>query len=250
MRGLSTDIIKVELGKIKGYAEGLKKEVSSEQLDRLAQRRILVEVKLSFEKIQYYFLKDLETLPERLKPVASLPTFKPAIINYFASLVSSVESTMHYLDTPSYYKDEDVRRNTTNLIFALESFVVTISDALSLPLTGIVQIAELVSTGLMGLDENWATANCYLGAMEISVNRKLNELGIQTEEKEFSVRFRELLKVLEDKGTSVSELEKELPHAFWKLRHRVVHSGYSPTRDELELIVAWVKKVIALCQSQ
>jgi len=250
---LSVDKIRVELGKVKGCVEGLRVEVAQEKLNRLSQRQILVELKSSLERIRYFFLKETKIYLEKLKPGTLLetllltwasPKVEQGVDSYFTSLISSVDYAISQLDTPSYYKDEDVRRNITNLIFSLDSFITNLTDALSLSLTGIAQIGELVSTKPAGLDENWAVANCYLSAMEIVINRKLKEEEVKTEEKDFASKFRALLKVLENKGVKVSELEKELPSAFWKLRHQVVHAGYSPTQEELDLIITWVKKVI------
>jgi len=97
-----------------------------------------------------------------------------------------------------------------------------------------------------GLDENWAAANCYLSAMEIVVNKKLREEGIETEARDFANKFKDLLRALENRGVRVSGLEKELPPLFWRLRHEVVHAGYSPTQEDLDLVILWVKKVIRL----
>jgi len=250
---LSVEKIRVELGRIKGYAERLRIEVNREKLDRFSHRQILVELKLSLERIRHFFLKETKIYLERLKPgnlletlllVWSSPKVEQGVDNYFTSLISSVDSAIYQFDTPSYYKDEDVRKSITTLIFSLDSFITNLTDALSLPLTGIAQIGELISTKLMGLDENWAVANCYLSAMEIVVNKKLKEESIETEKGDFASKFSALLKVLGNKGIKVSELEKELPSAFWKLRHQVVHAGYSPTQDDLDLIITWVKKVI------
>ena len=253
---MSLDKIRVELGRVKGYVEGLKVEIGREKLNRLSLRQMLVELKPSLERIRYFFLKEAKGLLEWLKPGTSLEKFPLALMSpnaeqkvdnyYFASLISSIDFAIYQLDKPSYYKDEDIRKNIVNLIFSLDSFITELTDRLSLQLTGIAQIGELISTKPFGLDENWAVANCYLSAMEIAVNRKLKEEDIETEEKDFANKFRDLLKVLENKGVKVSELEKELPQAFWKLRNRVVHAGYSPTQDELDLIIKWVKKIMTL----
>jgi len=245
---LSIDKIKVELGKVKGYVEGLMVEVAREKLNRLSQRQLLVELKSSLERIRYFLLKETKSHLEKLNPANLLET-KQIVDDYFTSLISSVDFAIYQLDSPSYYKDNDVRRSITDLIFSLDSFITTLTDALSLPLTGIAQIGELVSTKPAGLDENWAVANCYLSAMEIVINKKLKEEGVEAEEKDFAYKFRTLLKVLENKGVKVSELEKELPSAFWKLRNQVVHAGYSPTREELDLITTWVRKFIKLIAS-
>jgi len=252
---LIIDKIEVELGKVKGLIEELKVEISREKIERLSQRRILVDLKSSLERIRYFLLKETKTYIGRLRTANLLealllvrvsPKIEQGVDSYFTSLISSVDYAIYQLDAPSYYKDEDIRRGITNLIFSLDSFITRLTDALSLPPTGIAQIEELISIKSVGLNERWAVANCYLSAMEIVVNRKLKKEGIKTNEKDFASKFKALLKVLESKGVKVSELERELPPAFWKLRNQVVHVGYSPTQEELDLITTWVKKIIKL----
>jgi len=252
MQTSSVNEIKVELGKLKGYVEKLKIEVGQEKINRLSQRQILVELKSSLERIKHFFLKEAKIYLEKLKPSSSFEEFlfswkskiEQEAESYFASLISSVNSRIYELDTPSYYKDEDVRRNMTNLIFSLDSFITDLLDKLSLPLGGIARIGELVST--VGLNENWAVASCYLSAMEIAINKRLKKESVESGEKEFTGKFKTLLEVLEKKGIKISELEKELPPAFWKLRNQVIHAGYTPTEEELNFIITWVKKILKL----
>jgi hypothetical protein len=254
MQTSSANEIKVELGKIKGYIEKLKIEVGQEKVNRLSQRQILVEIKSSLEKIKYFFLKEAKIYLEQLKPSSSFEEFllswKSKIgqeaESYFDSLISSVNFRIYELDTPASYRDEDVRKNITDLIFSLDSFITNLSDKLSLPLTGIARVEELVNTKPFGLNENWAVASCYLSAMEIAVNKRLKKEGIESDEKDFASKFKTLSNVLENKGVKISELEKELPSAFWKLRNQVIHAGYTPTEEELDLIIKWVKKILKL----
>jgi len=251
--------IKMELGKIKGIAEGLKAEISREKLNRQFCRGMLVDLKLSLERIRHYLSEECESYFKRITSTNLIeallldwasPKVRDAVDSVLNPLVSSTDWRIYEIDNPSSYKDEDVRRNITNLVFSLDSFITTLSDKLSLPLTGMAQLQELISI-MPGLNENWLVSICYLSAMEVTVNKKQKELGIKIEEtevgeKDFAARFRALLKNLESKGIKISELEKELPQAFWNIRHKVVHAGYSPTQEELDLITNWVKKIITL----
>ena len=241
------------MGRIKGAIEKLKMEIEQEKLNRVSCRPFLLELKTSLERLRYYLVKECKTYLQRIQPTNLLetvllawatPNIEQAVNNKCGSFITSVSYALSELDNPNYYKDESVRNTITNLSLSLDSFVTVLSDSLSLPLTGISRIAELISMKPVGLDENWATAICYLSAMEIVVNKKRQELQLKNEKKDFAEKFRELLKASENKGIKMSELEKELPQAFWRIRHKVVHAGYCPTRDELELIIDWVKKVI------
>ncbi|TDA41939.1 MAG: hypothetical protein DSO07_01920 [Thermoproteota archaeon] len=246
------DEIRAELGKIKGYAEELNIEISKEKIDRLSLRQILVDLRLSSERIWFFLSKLTKTYLEQLKPDSSLQNIlliyevKQEIDHRFTSLISSVNSVIHQLDETSYYTDIDIRRSITELISSLNLSITLLTDALSLTLTGIAQIEELISNKFIGLSERWAVAICYLSAMEIIVNRKLQKEGIKMDGKDFADKYKALLRILENKGVKVSKLEKELPSAFWKLRNQVVHAGYNPTPEELDLITTWVKKIIKL----
>ena len=250
---LSLENINVEVSRVKGSTERLEMEMKKEKLNRISCRAFLVELKTSLERLRYYFVKECKSYLQKIRPSDLLetlvlawatPKIEQAIDSKLSSLISNVDSGIHQLDNPDYYKDENVRNTITNLSFSLDSFLTALSDSLSLPLTGISRIAELIAMKPVGLDENWATAICYLSTMEIVVNKKRHELQLENEKKDFAEKFGELLKASENRGIKMSELEKELPQAFWRIRHKVVHAGYCPKRDELELIIGWVKKII------
>jgi len=82
--------------------------------------------------------------------------------------------------------------------------------------------------------------------MEIVVNkaRSVLNLDVKTDRKDFTDRFKELTVALEAKGVSLSSLERQLPGPFWRIRNDVIHGGYSPDEQELELVVTWVKRLV------
>jgi hypothetical protein len=172
-----------------------------------------------------------------------------AIEIFIKPLISKIDFIIRNIYSSRSYKDEYARRDMGDLITLSDSALVIIHrevlSPLSLSLIGLSQIAELI-TMKPEFTENWATATCYLSAMEACVNKKREELGLKKETKKFKEKFRELLEALQEKGLKVSELEKELPPIFWNIRHKVVHAGYSPSNEELELIITWVKKIITL----
>jgi len=252
--------LRIEMGKIKGHLEKLKEEIKQTKLqNRPLYRSILLEIKSSLQKIKFFLLKP--RINEVLKEVKTMnipliilqaygyEMIENAVKGMIDPQISKVDSTIYCIDTPQYYNDEGLRKEIGNMIVSLDGFLTILYHQIlapfSLSLTGLPQIAELISMK-PELTENWATANCYLSAMEIIVNKKRKELGLKEEEKEFNEKFKDLLNILQEKGLKVSELEKQLPSTFWKVRHKVIHAGYSPTTDELELIVTWTKKIITL----
>ncbi len=94
------------------------------------------------------------------------------------------------------------------------------------------------------LNEGWAAATCYLAAMEIAINKAMGDSKLSADENgDFSKRFNRLLKIQAEKGKPLTGLSKQLPQAFWKLRNDVIHGGYRPTPEELELIIRWVQEM-------
>lgn len=107
-------------------------------------------------------------------------------------------------------------------------------------------MGELVGAKPAGLDENWLVANSYLSAMEIVVNKARSRLNldVSTDRKDFIDRFKELAAALEARGILLSSLERQLPGPFWRIRNDVIHGGYSPDEQELELLVTWAKRLV------
>jgi len=113
-----------------------------------------------------------------------------------------------------------------------------LSDILdTMPESGFKHLALLIEK--YGFDINWVVAAVYLIGMEVAVNKALENLGIKAEGV-FKERTKALLKELEKRETQFGELEKLLPSTFWELRNKVVHAGYAPNDEELQIIVSVV----------
>jgi len=41
-------------------------------------------------------------------------------------------------------------------------------------------------------------------------------------------------------------MDKELPKLFWDIRHKVIHEGYSPNDEELDLITKYSMRIFKL----
>ena len=56
--------------------------------------------------------------------------------------------------------------------------------------------------------------------------------------------WRNLLRKLEEQGADIGPLQRALPEVFWKIRHKVIHEGYSPKDDELRIIEDSVRNLL------
>ncbi|RLI46154.1 hypothetical protein DRO64_01375 [Candidatus Bathyarchaeota archaeon] len=99
---------------------------------------------------------------------------------------------------------------------------------------GIQRITRFVSE-FPEFSENQTTSVCFLSALEIFVKKGLKEFGEKIE-KEFKMNWRNLLSKLEEQGANIGPLQRALPEVFWKIRHKVIHKGYSSKHDELRII--------------
>ncbi len=115
-----------------------------------------------------------------------------------------------------------------------------------------------------GFTDNWAVAVVHLTAIEIAMNwrrESLRRKGASVNDfkviniggqnvsvpKKFYERLDETLRLMETyDGVEIKGILRTLPQSFWILRNQVVHMGYSPTDDEIRLIVEWSRKLVDL----
>jgi hypothetical protein len=170
------------------------------------------------------------------------------------TLGSKINSIATYeLDNKQYYDDTKIKNSIYDLVGSLELaakiFDSKIFAPLGNPTDSMSKIAIFVSRKQFGLDDKWALAACYLSAIDIVVNKKREELGlIKDPEKDrtvsFNDRFDKLIEAIESKHGELKTINKQLPKSFWKIRTDVIHYGYAPNQDELNLIVDWSQKII------
>lgn len=89
------------------------------------------------------------------------------------------------------------------------------------------------------LSVNWAVGASALALIEVMVNKRLEELGLDREGS-FENRFGRLSAKAKEKGIQLPDL---LASPFYKARSKVVHEGKEPTSEELEIIF----KYLTLC---
>jgi hypothetical protein len=248
-----------EAGKIKGNLDRLKAEIEKEQIDRLKCRAILTEILVAYEKMKYFILKEWDSYIQKVPAQDLLATVvavwggkvgRDSIESSLGSRVATVTSAIYSIDNPQYYDNSSLRRTLSELAIATEGWLTVLDKEIFVPqskaLGAYSRLGELIGAKLAGLNENWLVANSYLSAMEIAVNKVSSQLSLDVgpDKKDFAQKFKELATVLETKGISLSSLERQLPGSFWRIRNEVVHGGYSPDEQELELVVTWVKRLV------
>jgi len=245
-----------EIGRLKGNLKRLWELSKQSPLDRNNCKDVLLEIRKSFRLLLAYsqdtileFLKKLEPTEYTLLKIAigkNPEEWVKEISSTPRIYESDISTIISFLDHPEHYKDEDIKDEIVSLVENLEVSISKLERQLGLK-QGIVQISEFLST-FPQFTENWSIAVCYLTAMEIAVKNKLKELGLMPTG-EFKKDYEKLLANLKDKGIEVSELEKQLPKIFWDIRNKVVHEGYSPSFEELEIITKYIEKLLALLTS-
>jgi hypothetical protein len=244
-----------EVGKLRGNIKYLWELSKQSPLDRENCKNALLEIRKSF-KLLWAILQDatLERVKELdpdkyiLFTLLAKRTPEELIKEAFKWLPyeSEISSVITILDSPEYHKDKDVKESIARLVESLEAGLSKLERQWNLK-EGVCKIFEFLAI-FPQFTENWSIAVCYLTAMEIVVKNKLEELGLETA-KEFKSNYNTLLAKLKDKNIEVPELEKELPNIFWNIRNKVVHEGYSPTSEELEIITKYVERILKLLLS-
>jgi len=254
MSEIITPILK-EVGKLKGNTKHLWELSKQSPLDRESCKNAVLEIRKSLRllwaTVQDVTLERVKELdPDRyilltllagkdpeefIKEAFKWPVYEPEI----STVISS-------LDSPEYYKDKEVKERVARLVENLEVVLSTLERKLNLK-QGVSKISEFLTT-FPQFTENWSVAICYLTAMEIMVKDKLKELQLEVAG-EFKNNYKVLLEQLKNKNIEVSELEKQLPNIFWDIRNKVVHEGYSPTPEELEIITKYIEKILTLLVS-
>ena len=242
--------VSVEIGKLRGNIKHLWDLSKETALNRHDCKNLVLEIRKSL-KIVFQLARDLvvdriEKLDSDKRLILTLITGKdPGVFIKeafkYTGYESDVSSVISRLDSPEYYKDKEVRESINGLVEKLEAELSVFEVKLDMRY-GLPKISEFIAM-FPQFTDNWAVAACYLTAMEIMVNRKLEELGLERGTG-FRDNFNKLLQKFKEQNIEVSEMEKRLPSVFWDIRHKVIHLGYSPAYNEVETITKYVEKVL------
>lgn len=240
-----------EIGKLRGNAKRLWSLIEKEKIDRNEAKNVTLEMRKSFKilwsVIEEVFVEKVSDLaPDKYFLLTTLTGKTPDQLTKdffrFAPLESDISSILYKLDDPAHYDDKTVKDELAKLIEKLEIGLTTIEVKSGIRKYGLQKIVEFTSTFPV-FTENWAVAACYLSALEIAVNKKLENLGLSLDAG-FKEKYGKLLEELKKKEIEVSELERKLPEIFWSIRHKVIHGGYAPSIEELELITTYIDRVL------
>jgi len=222
----SKDVVKAEVGRLRDYLERLCSLAKGARLDRRECLNIVSEIDRSLRKIHSAIKGQLgEEIASQLTYIAS-PTF--------SSLIYMLES-----QRASENEEIEIRSSIAKLCRDLD-FKTTVLEIFLGPKWALQLISELISE-FPSFTESRAVAVVYLSAMEIAVKRALMVRGMEVKER-FEENVEKLIDALRSKDEEVKRLKELLPPVFWEIRNRVMHEGYSPSNEELEMIVKYVKR--------
>jgi len=174
--------------------------------------------------------------------------FKPQHI----SLQTDLSNLRTVIQKEHLYGQEYLKRQVQYLADKLDALIVRIKPAGFLP-----RLNEFIIKH-PHLSENWAVAMCYLGAMEIMLNRFLTKFNVDLEELKvqkhgmydytFADKYFGFVRYLRYNGIPIPKLESELPKIFYSIRNKVVHEGFSPDDKDLEFIMEYCERVVNLIE--
>ena len=242
--------VSTEIGRLRGNIKHLWNLSKETTLNRHDCKNVVLEIRKSlkvlWELMQNFLIDRTKELDFDKRVLMTIIAGKdPEVLIKeafrYPTFESDVSGVISSLDSLEYYKDKDVKERISRLVENLEADLSTIEVKLGMKY-GLPKISEFIAT-FPQFTDNWAVAACYLTAIEIVVNRKLEELGLERGTG-FKDNYDKLLEKLKEQNVEMSELEKRLPSVFWDIRNKVIHSGYSPTHNEVETITTHIEKVL------
>jgi hypothetical protein len=251
----SLGVARGDIQKALGIVDRLRSLIDSPSIPKVAVRSSLVDLRAVVEGSKWTALGVLmmlatsDFIKDNLAFKQSLQEGSSEILKLFDNFGAKVIATTLILDSPDTQNETKIRQAIVDTCWPIINLGVVYEKLCGVlkidPVGGLGWIARLIEEKDLGLNERWAAANCYLAAMEIAINKTLTKLE-QDEDpnEEFSKKYNRLLKTLTAKGSPLTGLSKQLPHAFWRLRNEVTHAGYAPSREELELIIRWVAEMV------
>jgi len=223
------------IAKIKKLLNELRELPNTKPIDRGRCIQILSELYAPFTFLVSLLItyKKLSRPGDRLKESNYAP--------WTDSFTDAIDMIMEVCRQNESFNDDTIIYIVSVFYGAVTSLVSSIEQIFQIP-SGLKHLVTLIEK--YKFDSNWIVAVAYLTVMEIAVNRKLRELGINVGSGDFKIRVDALLKELENRGLQLGELEKLLPPVFWRLRNEVVHGGYTPSDEELQIIIIAVSNLL------
>lgn len=246
---------RTDIQKVLAAVEKLRTLTNEAAINKMYVRSALVDLKLGVEGGKWTTLGALLTMGGPLMENAdaaaktSFTQSSSLILKFFEGVSAKVVSAISAVDSSGSGDDAKIRQIITDLYMPFMEFGIMFEKlAMGInidPIGGLGWVSRMLETNKLSLDERWAAATCYLTAMEIAVNRAVKQLKVaDNPNDEFGSRYNKVLEVMKERGKPLTGLKKQLPQAFWKLRNEVIHTGYSPTVQELEMVTHWVREML------
>jgi len=197
-------------------------------------------------------LNALNIIEGTFAKINALKNNYPTLKTQYVSLQTDISNLRTFLQRDNIYGQEYIKRQIQYLVDKIEALLVKIKPEGFIP-----RLNEFI-TKHPQFSENWAVAMCYLGAVEVALNRivekfnvNLEELGVDKHGNDytFADKYYGFLKYLNRHGIYLPKLEAELPKVFHKIRNKVVHEGYSPSDKDLEFIIEYSERIVDLIES-
>ena len=183
----------LELGKLMEWSENLKDEATNKTINRIECKRILYEITTSLQLLSYLDKKYSVVNPKDKKSKTEIEGIEKHIDDIITLAVS--------IENERIYGEKNLRTDLFNISKNTNQMVIGADMALR-ETTGIPAISEIgsfIANRSLNLPESWVIANCYLTAIDVTVNKRRAEFKLQhpTAKKEintaFEQRYRELV---------------------------------------------------------
>lgn len=241
-----------EVNKMKSISIHIKDEIKQEKINRLKLKELLFDLSTVIQSIMIYLKVSSPNLEEK----NIFGSTRESVLKEYSQLDEKLLTFAQQIDDEKLFPVQKLQngiflllRGITLEVNSFETYMLLHNEAIN-PFSKIMQF---ISTKPMGLDEKWLAAACHLSAFDIMINKKREQLKIaKTPEDEkkidFYKKFDEVIQKLESKKGEMSKIVTQLPKVFWQIRVQVIHYGYVPSQEELDLIINWsngIMKVIS-----
>lgn len=235
-----------ELGKITEWTENLKDHATNEKINRIQCIRILNDISLSMSNANFL----LEKMPgtKKASPSQKAATKKiDELTDSINSLAENIENTTTWEESLLRSKLFQLSRTLTSIILGMD-----LGFRKKFGLPAISSIGSFIANKSLNLTEPWVIANCYLAAIDVTVNKLREKFKIAhpTAKKEmntpFDQRYQQLVDEMKKNGYTISEVLGSLANHFWDMRTKIIHYGFVPNQKELQLIVDYSKEILKM----
>lgn len=154
-----------------------------------------------------------------------------------------------YFEFP-YEVELDIMAICSSIVEAMDFYVPIVERQLNRNFgSKLTLIHDFVSSNKGYFNGNWAIAVIHLSAMEITINRKREEYGLENPAEDdsarsFQQRYSELRNYLLEKNVDIESGVHNKADLLWNIRNRVMHHGMELDDESLAMIIKWSRAVM------